>query len=266
MKVAVITPYAGESPVILQKCIQSVGHQQGVEITHFLVSDGVPIPAGYGADVVPILLDIRANDGGATPRTIGCQAALSRGVDAIAFLDADNEYYPEHLATCLSLNVPIATSLRELCKDGEPFAVDRIDSDGTVFADPNTIVLRGTALDFGRMWNWRDRDSPFQASTGRDRVFWERLKRSFPKAAHANTGLATVRYNTRWICHYNHVGAPAPPGRVCTMAQRKDGVMVKLWGKPRKEHPTNGGAGDREFWQIHVDPVDDDPLGFRPAQ
>src|SRR6476469_5162028 len=96
MKICVVTPYFEANPAWLRQAHDSVRNQT-IPARHILVCDGsspVRIP---GFDGTHIALGRNYRDYGNTPRLIGCYQAISEGADAIAFLDADNWYQPDHL-------------------------------------------------------------------------------------------------------------------------------------------------------------------------
>ena len=111
MRVAVITPYYKEPPAYLERCIDSVRAQTHGSVEHVLVSDGHPQDWIDAAAVRHLRLDCSHGDYGNTPRAIGALLAASEGCDAVAFLDADNWYHPEHVASCAAQAAPLAAEL-----------------------------------------------------------------------------------------------------------------------------------------------------------
>jgi len=102
MKICVVTPYFQENLDWLVQAHASV-KSQTAEAWHILVCDGAEpaqIPDFHGTHV---LLQRNYRDYGNTPRLIGCYNAITQGADAIAFLDADNWYYPDHLRSLSTL-------------------------------------------------------------------------------------------------------------------------------------------------------------------
>jgi glycosyltransferase involved in cell wall biosynthesis len=100
MRVAVVTPYYKEPAEWLGRCIRSV-REQTREATHFVVADGHPQDWVDDAGVRHLKLDRAHGDYGNTPRALGAMLAVSEGYDAIAFLDGDNWYAPEHVQRCV---------------------------------------------------------------------------------------------------------------------------------------------------------------------
>src|ERR1700685_971886 len=103
MKICVVTPYYRESVEWLAHAHASV-KSQTIEARHILVCDGAP-PAGISDfQGTHIVLKRNSRCYGNTPRLIGCfNAITAMDADAIAFLDADNWYYPDHLRSLSSL-------------------------------------------------------------------------------------------------------------------------------------------------------------------
>ena len=100
-EVAVITPYYEEGLAILERCHKSV-LEQTISCLHILIADGKPLPELDQWDAHHIQLPVSHHDIGSTPRLIGCFHAIGLGVDAVAFLDADNWYEPEHLSKLMA--------------------------------------------------------------------------------------------------------------------------------------------------------------------
>ena len=102
MRVAVVTPYYQEPRAWLQRCVDSVRTQVHA-CEHFVVADGHAQDWLDAAGVRHLRLDRAHADYGNTPRSIGAQLAVAEGFQAVAFLDADNWYEPDHIARCVAL-------------------------------------------------------------------------------------------------------------------------------------------------------------------
>ncbi len=101
-RIFVVTPYYQEPLEVLRRCHESVmGQAVGAQITHVMVADGHPRPEIDSWNVTHIRLPKAHGDNGNTPRAVGTTIAETNGADFIAFLDADNWYYPDHLASML---------------------------------------------------------------------------------------------------------------------------------------------------------------------
>ncbi len=97
MKIFVVTPYFQTQPAWLQQAHDSV-KAQTVSAHHILVCDGSAAAQIQGFQGSHIILPRNYRDYGNTPRLIGCYHAIAAGAEAIAFLDADNWFDPDHLA------------------------------------------------------------------------------------------------------------------------------------------------------------------------
>jgi hypothetical protein len=103
-RVAVITPYSNESTDVLQHCHFSVVRQT-YPCLHVMVADGCPNAALDNWNTDHIRLPRSHNDIGSTPRLIGAYHAIGLGVDAVAFLDADNWYREDHIENLVHLHI-----------------------------------------------------------------------------------------------------------------------------------------------------------------
>lgn len=260
MRVAVITPVGKGHESALGACRASVGDQaipDGVELFHVIVADGFvtfenetfPHKVARPGSVKEehwILLPCGANNAGATPRAIGSTYAVGTlQADVIAFLDGDCLFQPNHLAIAIELargGAEVIASQRLICHHatGEVMFHDQNESDGDTFADTNTIVLAGRAAKFGATFDWAAPYADHCAETGADRVFWERLRRSFDRTRVA-TGVPTVRYVSPWLAHYLPGHEPPPVAKV--MGPGPDGKPVVRRVRPKQlwlQHPETG--------------------------
>lgn len=97
LRVAVITPYYKESIDTLRRCHESVRNQT-YDCFHVIVADGHPNTEIDCWQSHHVVLPVSHNDIGSTPRLVGSYHAIGLGVDAVAFLDADNWYSPNHIS------------------------------------------------------------------------------------------------------------------------------------------------------------------------
>src|SRR5580698_506722 len=145
MKICVVTPYFQENLEWLMQAHASV-KSQTVEARHILVCDGsvpAPIQEFQGTHIV---LARNYRDYGNTPRLIGCfNAITAQDADAIAFLDADNWFYPDHLkslsAIATSTGLEAVASARMLHRlDGTPMMkCPTVNGDG--FIDTSCLLV-----------------------------------------------------------------------------------------------------------------------------
>lgn len=97
----VVTPYYKEDVATLTRCMDSVARQT-IAVDHFLVADGFPQDWLDSKPVRHIKLDRAHGDFGNVARGVGALLAVSEKYDGIAFLDADNWYDDDHIASCLA--------------------------------------------------------------------------------------------------------------------------------------------------------------------
>ena len=203
MKVAIITPYCKESDTTLARCIDSV-LSQTVPCHHYLMADG----PGYqwlhdGTLRRHVTLGEPHRDYGGTPRGIGALLAIQEGAEAICFLDADNAFDPDHVATCLSFaadNDYVAARRRIVLPDGTP--VNCLDEPIERHVDTNCFFfLPGS---FHTLPRWAVQ--PRQVTILGDRLFLASLN----GLKYAATDKPTVTYVSGWKCHYEAAGVKPP--------------------------------------------------------
>src|SRR5262249_44896329 len=102
MRVAVVTPYFCETDEVLNQCLESVAAQTH-PCTHFLVADGFPNETIARRVSEHFVLPYPHADNGNLARCVGALSAASRGFEAVAFLDADNWYRRDHVASLVEL-------------------------------------------------------------------------------------------------------------------------------------------------------------------
>jgi len=209
MKIAVITPYHGETEDWLRQCHDSV-RAQTMACQHIMVADGRPDPMIDTFDVQHIVLPQGHANYGDTPRAIGALSAIGQGFDAIAFLDADNWYKPAHIESLIALHretgAPVCTSGREIRRIDGSFLTVCPFSDGELFADTNCYLFTRPALRTAAEWGVIDSDLH---AIG-DRVILHSVKENGYSRAHS--WRATICYRATAAVDYRLLGAPAPEG------------------------------------------------------
>ncbi len=209
MKVAVITPYYKTPDEWLLECHHSVKAQTH-PCTHILIADGQPQSVVDTLDAQHLRLPVNLGDYGDTPRGMGSVLATSQGFDAIAYLDADNWYSPEHIATMVALHkktgAAVITSARNLHRlDGTLLGLCS-ESDGEYFVDTNCFFL--TRIAFSVIPAWWTMESWMHALD--DRVILGQIKEA--RLTRAFSSLPTVAYRTSFKFHYERFGETPPPG------------------------------------------------------
>lgn len=209
MKVAVVTPYYKESRGVLERCIRSVA-AQSYPCTHYLVADGFPQDLLTDwPNIRHVSLPDSHRDCGNTPRAIGAICALNSGFEAMAFLDADNWYAEDHIASlvdaCRRSGAHVALSDRRIVfHDGQ--LLDKTDPEDAQrsHADTSTFFITDKAAFLLPYWAMMDQS---QAALC-DRIMFALLtKFSVP---HVWTGKATMYYETNYTAHFVMAGRPVP--------------------------------------------------------
>lgn len=209
MKVAIITPFHQPDDPWLQQCIRSVREQTHGDCRHVLVGDGAALPADVPSDsLLQITLNRNIGDYGDSPRTLGAIYGFSLGADAVAFLDADNWFSPDHIESLVRLHqatgAPVVVSLRNLVSlDGGLMGVCE-DSDGLTFCDTNCMFFTQQAADIATSW-WR---IPPHLHAIDDRVIWSRVLRA--RHPIARTLRASANYRTGFRFHYENFNKAVP--------------------------------------------------------
>lgn len=212
MRIAVVTPYYKETDMQLNRCMSSV-NSQTYPVTHIMVADGYPrsLDPNYRF-VEHIILPHSHNDAGATPRALGALSAFSRGYDAVAFLDADNWYEPNHVDTMIKViedsHADAVVATRTIhAQDGTPMYVDTVESNGENMVDTNSWFVTRKTMHLMTTWVV----DPAQR-------LWS--DRHFAKAMFScginivRCDEPTVAYVTKWAWHYKHAGLTIPPDAV----------------------------------------------------
>jgi starch synthase len=207
LRVAVVTPFHREPTAWLEACQRSVARQTHA-CTHVLVGDAATVQPPLPALVIP--LPQGAQDWGDTPRAVGAMYAAGLGFDAIAFLDADNTFDAEHIASLVALHqqtgaVVLSARRRLVSLDGQPMA-NCLSSDGEAFCDTNCLMVMRPA--FAQMAQWAVMDPAFHAID--DRVIWHALKAAGHARAHSP--VVSVSYRVSQPGIYRDLGWPLPEG------------------------------------------------------
>lgn len=108
--VGVVIPYFQEEKGLLRRALESVAAQElpaDVRLDVMVVDDGSPVPAweevdGFNAPPwVELTITAQANAGPAAARNSALDRLSEKNADYVAFLDSDDIWYAEHLATAL---------------------------------------------------------------------------------------------------------------------------------------------------------------------
>lgn len=154
-RIAVITPYHREDIATLERCHRSVLAQTH-PCRHVLVADGHPQEPLQHWQADHLQLPLSHDDIGSTPRLIGAIHAIGLGVDAVAFLDADNWYRPTHIETLVRLHegggaVFLASQRSLYSLDGSELGPCPI-TDPERFIDTNSMMFWREAFPLLHHW------------------------------------------------------------------------------------------------------------------
>ncbi|MGE0222071.1 MAG: glycosyltransferase family 2 protein [Acetobacteraceae bacterium] len=211
MKICVVTPYFRTPTDWLIQAHRSV-REQSVPASHILVCDGsppAPIPDFFGTHII---LERNYGDYGNTPRLIGCYQAVMQEAEAIAFLDGDNWFHPDHLAGLVNMaethSLDIVSSARMLHRlDGSPM-LRCPHVDGVRYIDTNCLLVMKPAFRNLISWVLTSQEAAAQG----DQRLW-----SFMKAQGARMGFlnqASIAYRTRHRVHYELANEMPPPDAI----------------------------------------------------
>jgi glycosyltransferase involved in cell wall biosynthesis len=223
-RVAVITPYYREAPGVLHDCLASVARQTH-PCTHFLVADGHPQDLTVNWPVEHIILPRAHRDVGNTARAIGSLSAMNQGFDAIAFLDADNWYYPQHIELLVALHratgAVVCSATRTIHRlDGSLMYQDG-ESNGRDHVDTSCLFLVRPAFRVLPVWAMM----PPQLGPLGDRFFWRSIQGHGYRTAHSL--ISTVGFRTHYQVHYQVLGERPPPGT--KSIAETTGVAYRWW-------------------------------------
>ena len=208
MKVAVVTPYYKEDAAILRQAHDSV-RRQTRPCHHVLVADGHPQDEPARWQATQLALAASHGDNGNTPRGIGAMMAACQGFDAIAFLDADNWYEPDHVESLVVLHeatgAAVCTSGRLLVGiDGAVLDPHDRHVDGWRFVDTSCFLLTRAAFRVLPFWL----NLPAVYAPTNDVYFLMTLAAGGVSLAH--TGRPTMAFRSYYGIHYVRAGRPVP--------------------------------------------------------
>ena len=208
-RVAVITPYYKEPLNLLRQCHDSV-RAQSEPCLHVLVADGHPRLRINRWQAEHVRLPRSHGDIGSTPRLIGSYHAIGLGVDAVAFLDADNWYGPDHIANLMAAmdqhQADFVSSSRTLCRlDGSVMGPCPL-TDPERFIDTNAMLFGRGAFPLLQQWVLMP---PYGHLIG-DRIMLHHLKQSGLECQHVNQGSVFYRCSKAGL--YRQLNEPIPEG------------------------------------------------------
>jgi glycosyltransferase involved in cell wall biosynthesis len=210
LKIAVVTPYINQDESWLRQCQESV-QSQTYPCTHIAVAEGNPNAIFSDArNTMHVVLPAPNKDFGNTPRALGAMLADSYGFDAVAFLDDDNWFEPNHLeamaATHTASRAPLVACRRHFRHlDGSSLNVTEAAEDRLQHVDTNCWLICRPA--FALLSRWL---LPKIAAYGGDRIFFQSAVRQ--RYGIAGSTNRTVNYRTKHPSHYMQAGVDVPAG------------------------------------------------------
>jgi hypothetical protein len=207
MNICVVTPYFETEQAWIRQGHASV-RGQTVPAHHVLVCDG-SAPAQIEAFLgTHIILQRNYKDYGNTPRLIGCYNAIARGADAIAFLDGDNWFQPDHLENLLRFardnRLDACSSARTLHRPDGSYLTKCPTVNGRPFIDTSCLLVMKSAFPHLIAWVLSGQD---QAAV-MDQHVWTHMKNAGARLGFLDK--STVCYRTRHASHYRMIGEVPP--------------------------------------------------------
>jgi hypothetical protein len=151
-------------------------------------------------------------DYGNTPRLIGCYNAIARGADAIAFLDGDNWFQPDHLEGLERFardnRLDACSSGRTLHRPDGSYMTKCPTVNGRPYIDTSCLLVMKSAFQHMIAWVLFGQD---QAAV-MDQHVWTHMKNAGARLGFLDR--ATVCYRTRHASHYRLIGETPPPGSI----------------------------------------------------
>lgn len=209
MRIAVITPYYKEADQVLEQCHRSV-LDQTIACDHFLIADGFPNPIVEGLHARKFELPDAHGHGGNLPRVLGSISAFNQGYEAVAFLDADNWYKPDHLERLVDLHdrtgAAVCTASRTMHRLDGSYMFDDDKSDGRSHVDTSCFFLTRSALPVIARWA----SLPRELGAICDTIYWSSIRSG--KLSHAHESTRTVCFRTTYAADYHRLSEPLPAG------------------------------------------------------
>jgi glycosyltransferase involved in cell wall biosynthesis len=211
MNICVVTPYFRTPLSWLQQAHDSV-KAQTLPAHHIVVCDGSEAAGIEGFKGSHIILQRNYADYGNTPRLIGCYRAVTRDAEAIAFLDADNWYQPNHLENLVQFararGLEACSSARMLHRlDGSPL-MKCPHVRGQPYIDTSCLLIMKPAFHWLTAWTL----FPQAVAAEVDNRLWAFMKANNVRADFLD--VPSVSYRTRHAVHYQLAGEAPPPEAV----------------------------------------------------
>ncbi len=225
MRVAVITPYHTEPLDMLRRAHDSVMAQTHAG-THYMVADGHPRDEIDTWNVRHIRLPVEHGNNGNTPRAVGSVDAMGGDFDAVAYLDADNWYEPNHIASLLEhqqkTGADLVTSGRIIHALDETVLLPEGEADdGTRHVDTSALLVMASG--FGALPTWAT--MPDEMGPNCDRVFFHAALGL--GLEHTHTSEPTLHFTSRYSPHYRVAGIPVPPDATAMTEMKRSEDFIR---------------------------------------
>lgn len=245
MKIAVITPYHTEPLDMLERAHKTVLTQTH-PCTHFMIADGHARTEIDAWQVRHITLPTAHHNNGNTPRAIGSLDAIGDGFDAIAYLDADNWFEPEHIADLVAHRIETSADIVSSGRvihgiDGGVLLPEGEQEDGTATADTSTMLFSRTAFAVLPLWG----TMPNELGPNCDRYIFKGAQALGCK--HHHGGQLTMHFTSRYGPHYRAAGLPVPADATAMHAMKDSDQFIRRIGPKGLSHILSGGTVESLF-------------------
>lgn len=234
MRVAVVTPYYNESIERLRCCYESV-RAQTHQVLHLFVADGEPNAEIDKWECDHLIIKGPNRDAGNMARGIGAAQCAAHGFDAVAFLDSDNWYKPDHIASMVELvtreKAHVGAAYADAYRLDGTFAQAGLPPNPVIAIDTNCYFLTKEVFPLIPLWMRLSGTSgstptPTQRNWSLggligDRIFAYALRTfNVPIAVNDHS---TVCYTVKSAAFYEYIGETPPPGAI------RDEDLVEAW-------------------------------------
>jgi len=270
MKVAVITPYYQEPLEMLQRAHDSVAAQTHA-CTHYMIADGHPRIEVDTWQVRHLTLPKAHHNNGNTPRAKGTSEAIENDFDAIAYLDADNWFEPNHIAGLIEARQKTGADMISSGRvihglEGEVLLPLGEQGDGKETADTSTLLFGKTAFPILPLWG----SMPDELGPNCDRYIFKGAQTL--GCAHHHTGELTMHFTSRYAPHYRAAGRTIPLEATAMHAMKDSDQFIRRIGPKGLSHILSGKPVEDLFKTKHRTPYvvcilkDEDKLSLDEAR
>lgn len=245
MKIAVITPYHTEPLDMLERAHKTVLAQTH-PCTHYMIADGHARSEIDHWQVRHVTLPTAHHNNGNTPRAIGSLDAIGADFDAIAYLDADNWFEPEHIANLVKHQAETGANIVSSGRvihgmDGEILLPEGEQEDGTATVDTSTMLFDRSAFAVLPLWG----TMPNELGPNCDRYIFKGAQAL--GCTHHHSGHLTLHFTSRYGPHYRAAGQPVPADATAMHAMKDSDQFIRRVGPKGLSHILSGGTVESLF-------------------